>query len=176
MTSTLYHHRGQAATFTLDHFLDGDPSCGVVIVRYPDGHTGPEAVGGIERMGVNVPRLLAELQFVTEHPEQHRQAYWMLRPTNACGTAGCIAGWTVLHEGIALAFVDMPWADEDVSSATGTEDGRAILDVAADILGLNEREAHRLFAGDNTVHDLWRIARDITQGAIEIPSDVEATP
>lgn len=52
MTATVhYHHIGVADDFVIDHPANGDPSCGVVIVRYPDGHTEPEAVGGIEPVG-----------------------------------------------------------------------------------------------------------------------------
>lgn len=49
-------------------------------------------------MSVDVERLRAELEFITANPEQWEQREIAVRKDN-CGTACCVAGWTVIHAG-----------------------------------------------------------------------------
>jgi hypothetical protein len=60
-------------------------------------------------MPVNTAKLLAELRHLTIHPEKWDQGLWVKvvqkeRPSraSACGSFGCLAGNTVLHEGFEL--------------------------------------------------------------------------
>lgn len=113
-------------------------------------------------MSVNVERLRAEPEFITANPERWDQEVWAMR--SGCGTTHCIAGWTVVHASITVAFgQDRVWADQ-------TSDGRLIEDVARELLGLTFCEAECLFWPDNTLEDLWNMAVDFTDGAIQIPA------
>jgi hypothetical protein len=59
-----------------------------------------------------------------------------------CGTAYCIAGFVAAHEG-------------------STETGMRVQDVACDALGIYTQEAEALFASQNTIADVRRIAEEI---------------
>lgn len=115
-------------------------------------------------MSVNVGRLRAELEFITANPEQWEQRLWAKKDTG-CGSACCLAGWTVVHEDIPLFFHGGVLASE-------TLDGRMIGEVAREILGLEFADADWLFACHNTLYDLWSKASDLTDGAIQIPASL----
>lgn len=114
-------------------------------------------------MSVNVERLRAELEFITANPEQWEQEEIAVR-REGCSTACCVAGWTVIHAGYEPRWREnYPWADT-------TTDGASMWPLAQGLLGLTEFEAELLFATDNDLADLWKIASDLTNGAIQIPA------
>ncbi len=121
---------------------------------------------------VDVPLLRKVLEHLTAHPDQHEQRHWWLTDTDtACGTAGCIAGWTV-----ALARPDLDVYDDG--------DHRPILlpgeplpvahvcDTARALLGLPFTVAAALFRGQTTLRDLWQQAEFISGGAITVPAEL----
>lgn len=118
--------------------------------------------------GVNVPLLRKVLEHITEHPEEWDQTVWA-RPT-ACGTAYCVAGWAVTMAGLT---VDMERLNNAGYRGTLT-DGRPVWDAAAALLGvpkvdfLDDAEGD-IFDPCNDLHDIWRIASELTHGEIEIP-------
>ncbi len=115
---------------------------------------------------IDVPLLRKELQFVTDHQDRWRQRVWLAE--RSCGTVGCLAGNTLLHAGQVSTAVN----DEGVVEYyPSTSDYWR--DAAATVLGLDEEQAHRLFSGSNTLHDLWCRAREFTDGEIEIPLSVD---
>lgn len=159
---------------------------------------------------VNNELLLQELRHATIHPEQHDQSTWAKyqgdRPS-ACGSVGCLAGNTVINEGLVLAWelshvvyratgreyrrdsrgwtraaedekdenlVTKVWiADEVLPEKTG-DLRRPIEVVAAELLGLREGEADKMFEGDNSIKDLWTYAIVFTDGAISIQDYLDA--
>jgi hypothetical protein len=85
---------------------------------------------------------------------------------NGCDTACCLAGR------IVSANRMIRWFAEDESWLL---DGRGFTweVVALDVLGTNtirSRYNRGLFDGDNSIFDLWRIAEDLTDGAIRMPA------
>lgn len=123
-------------------------------------------------MDIRVDRLRDELQWITDNPDVHRQSRWIIQLP--CGTAGCLAGWTVLHE----PDVEPDWDDTDswghaITDSVLTPQGtRDVSDWAQAILGLDDLYAHLLFDPGNSILDLWRIAAEITDGAIQVPVGV----
>lgn len=114
-------------------------------------------------MGVNIDRLRSELEFVAQNRHLWDQEEWIHR--SECGTYACLAGWTVLHEpGIQIPADQQGCWIQERRTSVGT--------LAMDILGLNEEDAAELFHATNTIEDLWRIASDITDGAIQAPVSV----
>lgn len=117
---------------------------------------------------VNVERLRTELEFITAHPKQWNQLIYVER--TACGTVGCLAGNTVLHEGLQLRWYKScgVWYAEEVA---GNEE-ISIFDEAARILDIGILDAEMLFNGGADILDLWEAACRITGGQIEVPSDL----
>lgn len=153
-------------------------------------------------MSVNVEKLLKELRFLTIHPEKWDQSRWAQAEgeepprVSACGSFGCLAGNTVIHEGRKLDWYseDVPEYNPDGSRAQ-TDDGwtkyvtrwfadrvftgktdpvwgepetREIHYQARDDLGLTEHQAEKLFSESNTELDLWDLAQSLTLGQISI--------
>lgn len=119
---------------------------------------------------VNVELLRDVLTHITEHPEEHEQEHWAVR--RSCGTAMCVAGHAVVKVGRQLR-----WDDDDQTvtcSVVGTT--ASISSVATDVLRLQSHDANRLFWGGNSLDDLWRIAGEITDGAIVRPAAPAAAP
>lgn len=132
-------------------------------------------------MNVNVARLRAELEFVTDHPERWDQGAWWDLPGDAtvdaepgvdwtCGTTACLAGWTVIHEGYRPH--DGDW--ENQVRHPVTDAAVPVDETAARLLGLNADRADYLFADSNTLRDLWEFAARFTDGAIQVPPAVAA--
>lgn len=121
---------------------------------------------------IDVPRLRKELEFITAHPERWNQSAWIQR--TECGTTGCLAGNTVLHAGYQPLFghgLVRPDQAAHVRRLDG--DGEQLVDdVAQRLLGLTDREASELFHPLNTLHDLWWVAADLTDGELQVPADV----
>lgn len=86
---------------------------------------------------VDTNRLLEVLAFIDMHPDRWDQTHY------ACGTLGCIAGWTVaLDREIDIALLPNLLA----------ADVTRIPDLAAELLGLTGRQARFIF-GFIGVHD-----------------------
>ena len=49
MTAVHYHHLDQSDDLVIDHYANGDPSTGVVLLRDVSGVVVPELVSAIER-------------------------------------------------------------------------------------------------------------------------------
>jgi hypothetical protein len=118
--------------------------------------------------------------------EKHNQNHWMRidpkkgfippNPELSCGTAGCFAGWAGLAYGATPVVLqeDIEWgiandidsiAIFDLIMPNGTE--REISEAAAEILGLDDVQACRLFEGRNSVEDL----REMVDRLAVNPSD-----
>lgn len=92
------------------------------------------------------------------------------KASRKCGTACCIAGKVALTDG---------WKPYDADGGVtgmvkkkGVEDYVDVETVAKRLLGLSD--AH-LFAGHNTIRDLYVIAGELTDGAIEMPPTIALT-
>ena len=116
-----------------------------------------------EHHGIDAARLQAELEHITTHPEEWNQGVWAAK--TACGTACCLAGGVVLRAGIPLR-----WKTDN--TADYTERGVEISTEAQRLLGLSYSDAGELFGGGNSLDDLWRIAADVTHGAVKRPVSV----
>jgi hypothetical protein len=120
---------------------------------------------------IDVALLRKELEYVTAHRDQWEQREWIAR--HYCGTTGCLAGNVVLNAGYRPS-----WKSNDASSAayvTLPDDPhvvRSVRGVARDLLGLDEEQSNVMFASHNTLHDLWQLAAELTDGAIRVPADV----
>lgn len=113
----------------------------------------------------NVPLLRKVLEHITAHPEEHNQFTWALqRP--GCGTAFCVAGHAVVMSGRDVAW-EPPLRWGGAWMAHETTDGRPIMEVAQELLGLGDCAAFRLFRGKNSLEDIWCIAEEITGGEIK---------
>ena len=118
----------------------------------------------------NVPLLRKVLEHITAHPEEWNQEWWAVKSTeSSCGTACCVAGWTVSWAGHGFQ-----WDSEGRSSVYLKEDDmRSIPHVAQDLLGLSPQQANTLFFSGNSLQDLWELANEFTGGEIEIPEDLQ---
>jgi hypothetical protein len=106
-------------------------------------------------------------------PGETDRAVEQLNLSTACGTACCLAGKIVLDAGMQPASAT--GSDGHVVTASGVE--RSVPTVALELLGGDPEEVTRLFRGDNTIRDLYRIAGELTGGDIEMPAELaEATP
>lgn len=84
--------------------------------------------------GVNEALLREILTFIELHPERWDQGSWW--DTGACGTTGCLAGWTVVLAD-PLFGPDQAWAFDPLSCDIDFR--------ARNLLGLSEEQAHELF-------------------------------
>lgn len=115
-------------------------------------------------MSINVPLLRKVLEHITEHPEEWNQATWA-RET-ACGSVCCVAGHAAVMTGHTLKYED--------GRAYVTTDGRSIMEVAAEELGLGDTQAINLFDGSNRLSTLWSYASHLTRGEIKVPDNLPA--
>lgn len=127
----------------------------------------PAGVEWCEQQGIDWARLQDVLEWVEAHPERHNQRVWAKR--TECGTAACLAGWTVMFAGIEINWEPDGCWEAGTHFIYDTVDGVFISDAAAHLLGLDEHVAKRLFDEDNTVRDLWEIASEATLGAVRRP-------
>lgn len=143
---------------------------------------------------VNAPLLLAELRNITLHPEEWDQGDWLYTnseedPTGAdfaCGTFGCLAGNTVVHQDIELNWVQvtryhyvngeaipyLSWKADFVKEKDEWGDFISIAKKARQLLGLNDVQGTELFSSENYLDDLWETAYTVTGGKIT-PLDYE---
>lgn len=116
-----------------------------------------------------------------EHPQENdpqwHQGDWMSRyhkegEDNYCGTACCVAGYTVVQE---TGIVNTPAGNfhtvvQDVTSPDGAvmcvsaaPPGDSFAVAAKHKLGITEREANNLFAGGNTKSEIRSIMNQILE-------------
>lgn len=87
------------------------------------------------------------LDFIEAHPKKHDQTMWvnvtgrdvLPEAVDDCGTTGCVAGWTVLLEGLTIYHYDR------VHNSSEWAGLGLVPRVAADLLGLDDEEMHDLF-------------------------------
>jgi len=136
---------------------------------------------------VEVDRLRNELSYITTHPERWNQGDWVTalndelkfapQPPTACGTMGCLAGNAVVHADGDLHWEKGEWYDyttgkykpywkTEFVTMPGAEDKEHIETAARDLLGLTSEQADYLFAAENDLDDLWRLAEIISDGKI----------
>ncbi len=159
---------------------------------------------------LNVARLREEIQFITINPDKHEQGFWAEARTeaplnaneppydveapnpntrpSACGSFGCLAGNTAIHEpGVELDWYQgtyfrengkkiQIWQADNILNEfvmvkdwyDGTEfpEAKSISKKAQELLGLTDRQAEMLFDGDNTLDDIWDMADRFTGGEI----------
>jgi hypothetical protein len=120
-------------------------------------------------VNINIDRLRAVLEFLTAHPELYRADVVAERTTD--GIVGDLALWTVVREGSEPRFRPGSGLTDVI------QNGQMIWDEARYVLGMDcdrsgDVVADRLFSEDNTLADLWRIACELTDGAIEVPANL----
>lgn len=96
--------------------------------------------------------------FDHDEPDAEAQYVSVVRSERVwdCGTVGCLAGWTALLAGWR------PTLEFDGVYRDGVV--RPVSDVARELLNLNVNQANALFAGTNTLEDLWEYADQFTNG------------
>lgn len=96
--------------------------------------------------------------FGNDEPDAEAQYVSVVRSERVwdCGTVGCLAGWTALLAGWR------PTLEFDGVYRDGVV--RPVSDVARELLNLNANQANALFAGTNTLEDLWEYADEFTNG------------
>lgn len=107
-------------------------------------------------MTPNLPLLRKVLDHIDAHPEEWRQEVWVSK--TPCGTAHCIAGHAVVLSGGQFVTLNRVRIGEKVQN---------VHNVAADLLGLDDRTADDLFDAGNTREDIQRIAERIAERAGE---------
>ena len=101
---------------------------------------------------VNIELAEKVLKQVKENPEQHDQHNWITK--SDCGTRACLAGWTVHIAGLRPGtWIEGPvWSAWSTVSVGGVE--RNIDRVAAELLGMDEESADRIFYTLSNEHSI----------------------
>lgn len=131
---------------------------------------------------INTELLQRELDWLLQHPEQHRQGAYLRLPHDydpwsaanttewRCGTAACLAGWTALHLGwLPVKSTYNSLVGDVPMKLVGGDELRSPHTVARDALGLTDRQALELFAGHNSLLELYQIAARLTDGRVRVP-------
>lgn len=112
----------------------------------------------------NAELAYAVLDQIDAHPERWDQSWWLI--ATDCGTSGCFAGWTCMLAGDIpdppepLSLMPVGEVFNMVRLASG--DGYAhASDRAAELLGLADDRADKLFGAKNTREDLGRLVAEI---------------
>jgi hypothetical protein len=111
-------------------------------------------------MEINVPLLRKTLEYADAHPEEIKLDTWAMK--TACGTTACIAGTAVVLAGHEIDWNSKSLCFYGVSCVT---DGRFIVDVAEEELGLTEQQANELFYC-SSLNEVWEAAERLTDGEI----------
>lgn len=100
---------------------------------------------------MNIAKLQKLKKFILAEPRRYQQEWWLYGPQSAvvlkqkppCGTAGCLAGNTVLMEG----YVPFGTSDEERFDSCNKPGGRSyeVRVTAMKILGLTEDQSRKLF-------------------------------
>ena len=99
----------------------------------------------------NIELLEKTMQHLKDNPNSHEQTEWW------CGTTGCFFGW-----GLALAGLQLD--EDDWTVISGGYFGMELPDAAAEVLGLDKREARILSGGSNTIPELELMVKDLING------------
>lgn len=88
---------------------------------------------------------------ISDHPETHNQASWEWA-VSSCGTTRCVAGWALHFWGVDQGFghLDLDYLRAEYVKANPAvrcwpSAGATYVEIGADILGLENSEAHHLF-------------------------------
>lgn len=116
----------------------------------------------------NAEKIQQVLDYITSHPSEWNQDVYAKR--TACGTAGCVAGLTVVLNGHELHFRRRNDDIEQLSFSAirkGMEYGLTdISSLAQEELELTTDECYLFFASGNSLDDLWRLANQFTGGEV----------
>jgi len=106
---------------------------------------------------VNTDLLTRTLAYIEDHPREWNQGAWAVQ--TSCGTAYCFAG-TAVH----LAQPDAEFNfDDGAPRVAWSVNDRPVGASAAELLGLSEDDADRLFEPGNTLTDLRREVARLVQ-------------
>lgn len=115
-------------------------------------------------MAYDIPRIRRVMKQIATEPETlHMGSY--ARQLPGCRTAFCLAGHTVVDEGLEL---DWDVTRDGTRYATELVDGREVYEVAAELLGFDDVEAGRIFysTGVTTPKQLWDVIERATYGEV----------
>lgn len=98
---------------------------------------------------------------IEANPEQHNQGSWATQ--DECGTTMCLAGWTAKIAGATILFEH--GRDWSATCITPQGERETIPDFAAEVLGLDEREADRLFYTARDLDDIKMIVKEFANSA-----------
>lgn len=112
-------------------------------------------------MKPNISEIEAIIGHIEAHPEEWNQHVWARHVH--CGTAYCLAGHAVVRAG-----AEIRWDERRTLAELCVLHGRTytIGSAAREILGLTSRQADHLFNGVNSIQDLKRITKNITNGEL----------
>jgi len=149
---------------------------GIPLAELPTYQAAP-AVGNrpVEQLDhINIPLLDEMIKFIEEHPKTWNQGSWFLQvdtstgqskyiskletveEINSCGTSFCLAGHVALHEGFPAPPLSN--SKEWERSVEGQIYPEAVNEFARKRLGLSDDQANELFAAENELIDLKRMA------------------
>ncbi|HET9892618.1 MAG TPA: hypothetical protein VFQ42_19175 [Mycobacterium sp.] len=121
-------------------------------------------------MSINIERLRAEIQFCSDNPDLYEPGVYAAKTGDH--VIADLSGWTCIHAGLVPIY-----KPRLATHVTTQVEGVVWIWVAAlELLGLPMPEGGRLLAAGMTVPDLWRVASELTAGAIEVPADMAAPP
>lgn len=101
---------------------------------------------------INKDLLRETLAYIEANPSEWDQKKWI------CGSVACFAGRACLLSG------DKPVPREDSAESLHVEVGDSheyVMNRAAQLLGLSQGDANRLFCGDNDLSDLCEIVEEL---------------
>ena len=134
----------------------------------------------------DLTRLNAMVTWLEANPAVHNQKTWAMSDTDApdvtipgdgeiCGTACCLAGWTLLHDYTHYRYDQ--WRQEVVDILTGmplTNSDDFTLR-ARKLLNLHEKETLMLFGYMNTLPQIRRMVIDLQAGVDTTALDYDPT-
>lgn len=143
-------------------------------------------------MEPNVPLFQKLMDHLTTHPEEHDQGVWgraKVKDGTPCGTAFCAAGtvvsWSEKYKLVWEQYdsrnlelncavpIDVT-APEIVSDLEDLPRESVLISVAAQReLGI---DSTTLFAGNNTLHDLWYLSNKLCNGQLTVPPEFQGVP
>ena len=123
----------------------------------------------------DLTRLDAMVSWLEVNPAVHKQATWgtaedgapaVTIPGNGeiCGTACCLAGWTLLHDHEHYRFNALADRIVDLREPTVWLSSDDFILRARDLLKLTDLEASTLFDATNTLEVLRRMVTDLQAG------------
>lgn len=112
----------------------------------------------------DIEQLDRALAWIRKHPRQHDQGVWIRKTW--CGTTMCLAGVVTMLNGwmpYLPARDGRFWEKVYVEVRNADGDVRFVSECAADLLGLDWRQAHELFLASNTYDDLVQIRDNLAR-------------